>query len=96
MTEPMTQAGRKLFTDMEPMDMWESTVTPEDIVAVENEAREALRPLAKTGASRAHLMESGVLVRHNGNLWQCEAERCIEARRLAWGEDATAEEEKHR
>jgi len=47
-------------------------------------ALDELRPLAKSGASRAHLMESGVMVRHNGTLWECEAERCIAARELAW------------
>jgi hypothetical protein len=47
-------------------------------------ALDGLRPLAKSGASRAHLMESGVMVRHNGTLWECEAERCIAARELAW------------
>jgi len=41
---PRTQAGRRLFTDQYPMDMWESDgVLPEDIVAVENEAAAAER-----------------------------------------------------
>ncbi len=36
---PRTRAGRRLFTDEYPMDMWESDgVTPEDIIAIENEA----------------------------------------------------------
>ena len=41
---PATEAGRRLFTDNEPMDMWESDgVTWEDITAVEAEARAAAR-----------------------------------------------------
>ncbi len=48
MTEPTTEAGRRLFTDMEPMDMWESTVTPADVLAIESEARaDALREAAQ-------------------------------------------------
>ena len=36
---PRTEAGRRLFTDNEPMDMWESDgVTPEDIAAIEAQA----------------------------------------------------------
>jgi hypothetical protein len=50
----------------------------------------ALRKLAKTGASMAHLDGHGVMVRHNGTLWQCEAERCVSARELAWTLDERA------
>ena len=39
-----TEAGRRLFTDVDPMDMWESNgVTPADIAAIEAEAREQER-----------------------------------------------------
>jgi hypothetical protein len=39
MTAPRTKAGRRLFTDMDPMDMLESHgVTPADITAIEAEA----------------------------------------------------------
>ena len=42
MSEPTTAAGRALFTDQDPMDMWESDgVTPADIVRVEADARAA-------------------------------------------------------
>lgn len=58
---------------------------------------EALRALAKTGASLAHLNETGIVTRHNGNLWQCEAERCVKGRRLAWSpEDVAAKEAEYR
>lgn len=41
MTPLTTEAARRLFTDVDPMDMWESNgVTPADIIAVEAEARE--------------------------------------------------------
>jgi len=56
----------------------------EDEIATLRATLDGLRPLAKSGASRAHLNESGVLVRHNGTLWECEAQRCIDARELAW------------
>ncbi len=40
---PMTETGRKLFTDVAPMDMWESNgVTPDDICEVERQARASL------------------------------------------------------
>ena len=51
---------------------------------------ERLRSLAKSGASWSHLNGSGVMVRHNGTLWECEAERCIAARELAWTPDERA------
>ena len=39
MTEPRTEAGRRLFTDNDPMDMLESNgVTWADVVAIEAEA----------------------------------------------------------
>lgn len=39
MADITTKAGLALFTDMEPMDMWESNgVTPKDIALVEAEA----------------------------------------------------------
>ena len=38
-TVPSTETGKRLFTDIEPMDMWESSgVTPADICAIEDEA----------------------------------------------------------
>jgi hypothetical protein len=41
---PSTPTGRQLFTDMEPMDLWESDgVLPEDIIAIETEAAAAER-----------------------------------------------------
>lgn len=36
---PRTEAGRRLFTDVDPGDMWESTITVEDILIVEAEMR---------------------------------------------------------
>ena len=55
MTTPTTEAGRRLFTDVDPMDMWESTgVTPDDIAAIEAEAVAADRArLAKIAAEQA-------------------------------------------
>jgi hypothetical protein len=49
MTEPTTEAGRRLFTDNEPMDMLESDgVTWDDILAIEAQARaDALREAAE-------------------------------------------------
>ena len=53
MTEPLTEAGRALFTDVEPMDMWESDgVTPGDIAAIEQEAAAAERARIAKAVSR--------------------------------------------
>ena len=44
MTTPTTAAGRRLFTDIEPMDMFESDgVTWTDVLAIEAEAAAAER-----------------------------------------------------
>jgi hypothetical protein len=53
-------------------------------IATLRAALDGLRRLAKSGTALSHLNESGVMVRHNGTLWECEAERCIAARELAW------------
>lgn len=43
-----------------------------------------LRGLAKTGASFAHLEGWGIFSHHTGTIWECEEQRCIQARELAW------------
>ena len=64
MPEPQTKAGRALFTDVEPMDMWESDgVTPGDIAAIEQEAAAAERarlisPFATAGEYEAWFRDS--------------------------------------
>ncbi|MBE3070957.1 MAG: hypothetical protein IMZ66_12045 [Planctomycetes bacterium] len=47
---PSTAAGRALFSDVDPMDMWESDgVTPEDICRVEAEAVTSERERIRSG-----------------------------------------------
>lgn len=48
MSAPATRAGRALFADMEPGDLWESDgVTPDDIADVEREAAVAALSAAR-------------------------------------------------
>lgn len=56
---PRTAAGRRLFTDNEPMDMYESDgVTWEDVVAIEAEAAEQSVPPLDGLRAELELMES--------------------------------------
>jgi hypothetical protein len=58
---PQTPTGIKLFTDIDPLDMWESNgVTQEDVRAVELEAASETDFAAAVGAAveRAELAES--------------------------------------
>src|SRR3990170_1731595 len=50
---PRTETGKRLFTDNDPMDMWESDgVTPDDIAAVEDEAVAAERARLVAGVEK--------------------------------------------
>ena len=51
--EPRTVKGRGLFTNMEPMDMYESNgVMPDDIIAVEEEMRGMVNAEWKAGENK--------------------------------------------
>ena len=53
MSAPRTETGKRLFTDNDPMDMWESDgVTPDDIAAVEDEAVAAERARLVAGVEK--------------------------------------------
>jgi hypothetical protein len=72
MNEPRTPTGRHLFTDVEPMDMWESDgVTPADILAIEAEAVADLR--AELAAAVRGLAGTGM----RGSGWGANAEHIV-------------------